>query len=176
MTKSEIKDELKTKHLVFNDYIRALSEEKFLFSLDDQKWTAGQEMVHIIKSVSPLNTALALPKALMKISFGKTKRGSISYDKLVAKYHTALGQGVRVPNRFAPSSVSGDSQNELPDKLKEKVETLCKQLDKFTESELDQYLLPHPLLGKLTLREMLYFTIYHVQHHQNNSIRNLSNR
>jgi hypothetical protein len=25
--------------------------------------------------------------------------------------------------------------------------------------------LPHPLLGKLTLREMIYFTIYHVQHH-----------
>jgi len=26
-------------------------------------------------------------------------------------------------------------------------------------------LLPHPLLGKVTVREMLYFTIHHVQHH-----------
>lgn len=25
---------------------------------------------------------------------------------------------------------------------------------------------PHPLLGKLTLREMMFFTIYHVQHHE----------
>jgi hypothetical protein len=26
--------------------------------------------------------------------------------------------------------------------------------------------LPHPLLGKLTLREMLYFTAYHADHHR----------
>lgn len=43
---------------------------------------------------------------------------------------------------------------------------LCASLDSFTEKELDQYVLPHPLLGKLTLREMMFFTIYHVQHHE----------
>ncbi|NBX80802.1 MAG: DinB family protein, partial [Flavobacteriales bacterium] len=37
--------------------------------------------------------------------------------------------------------------------------------DNFTEDDLDKYVLPHPLLGKLTLREMLCFTIYHVKHH-----------
>jgi hypothetical protein len=25
--------------------------------------------------------------------------------------------------------------------------------------------LPHPLLGKLTVREMLFFTLYHQRHH-----------
>jgi hypothetical protein len=29
------------------------------------------------------------------------------------------------------------------------------------ESELDSYILPHPILGKLTIREMLFFTLYH---------------
>jgi hypothetical protein len=33
------------------------------------------------------------------------------------------------------------------------------------EADLDRYLLPHPLLGKLTLREMLHFTLYHNYHH-----------
>jgi len=33
------------------------------------------------------------------------------------------------------------------------------------EDDLDRVMLPHPLLGKLTLREMLFFTIYHVEHH-----------
>ena len=31
--------------------------------------------------------------------------------------------------------------------------------------DLDVYILPHPLLGKVTLREMLYFTIHHNEHH-----------
>jgi hypothetical protein len=30
---------------------------------------------------------------------------------------------------------------------------------------LDEYLLPHPLIGKLTIREILYFTIYHNLRH-----------
>ena len=50
--------------------------------------------------------------------------------------------------------------------LKKEVEKLVHKLDKFTEDDLDKYVLPHPLLGKLTLREMLCFTIYHVRHHE----------
>ena len=33
------------------------------------------------------------------------------------------------------------------------------------EEDLDRYLAPHPLLGKITLRELAYFTIYHTHHH-----------
>ena len=40
-----------------------------------------------------------------------------------------------------------------------------KNIDKLDEEDLDNYILPHPLIGKTTIREMLYFTIYHVQHH-----------
>jgi len=42
---------------------------------------------------------------------------------------------------------------------------LCKQLLDYSEQDLDELILPHPLLGKLTLREMMYFTMYHVLHH-----------
>jgi hypothetical protein len=38
---------------------------------------------------------------------------------------------------------------------------------------LDLLILPHPLLGKLTLREMLYFTLYHVEHHEKQVLENL---
>jgi len=47
-------------------------------------------------------------------------------------------------------------------------------LSGFSEEDLDKLILPHPLLGKLTLREMMYFTIYHVQHHQRIVERNLA--
>jgi hypothetical protein len=33
------------------------------------------------------------------------------------------------------------------------------------ERDLDRIQLPHPILGNLTAREMLFFTIYHGHHH-----------
>ncbi|UPT65903.1 MAG: DinB family protein [Sphingobacteriales bacterium JAD_PAG50586_3] len=34
-----------------------------------------------------------------------------------------------------------------------------------SDSKLDTYLVPHPLLGKVTLREILFFTILHTEVH-----------
>ena len=36
---------------------------------------------------------------------------------------------------------------------------------KFSVSDLDTYLLPHPLLGKMTIREISLWTAYHTEHH-----------
>jgi uncharacterized damage-inducible protein DinB len=35
----------------------------------------------------------------------------------------------------------------------------------WSEQNLETLQLPHPLLGKLTAREILFFTIYHNHHH-----------
>ena len=59
------------------------------------------------------------------------------------------------------------------EKLRRVIEKLSKQIDHYSEQDLDKYILPHPLLGKLTMREMMYFTIYHVQHHQRLIAKNL---
>jgi DNA-directed RNA polymerase subunit L len=42
---------------------------------------------------------------------------------------------------------------------------LLSALEKWQEVEFDRYQLPHPILGKLTMREMLFFTIYHTLRH-----------
>ena len=53
------------------------------------------------------------------------------------------------------------------------VKMIENNLTNFTEGELDNLVLPHPLLGQLTIREMIYFTIYHVEHHTRNIKRNI---
>jgi len=53
------------------------------------------------------------------------------------------------------------------------VNRLCARVRKYNEQQLDSYILPHPLIGKLTLREMLYFTLYHAEHHHKQTLRNL---
>jgi len=35
----------------------------------------------------------------------------------------------------------------------------------WSELQMDRIRLPHPVLGKLSVREMLFFTLYHNQHH-----------
>jgi hypothetical protein len=41
------------------------------------------------------------------------------------------------------------------------------------EEDLDRYRLPHPVLGLVTVREMLMFTLFHFDHHRENVARRL---
>ena len=41
-------------------------------------------------------------------------------------------------------------------------------LEKWKEKDLAVYVMPHPALGKLTIREFVYFTILHTYHHLEN--------
>ena len=76
--------------------------------------------------------------------------------------------------RFIPKIVSIEKGKKLKVDLINEIDKLVTKLDELTENELDKYIFPHPLLGKLTLREMLYFTIYHVRHHEELTKRNLN--
>lgn len=38
-------------------------------------------------------------------------------------------------------------------------------LEGWSERDLDRIRMPHPILGMLTTREMLFFTLYHNRHH-----------
>ncbi|AFD05886.1 DinB family protein [Solitalea canadensis] len=164
MEKQEINDQLKKAYLAFTVYIDSLTDEEFIVS-HDGKWTPGQQLNHILISVKPLTQALILPNFLLKILFGSANRPSKTYDGLVAKYQQKLANGGRATNRFIPKEVTSDQKDKLIDSLNSSVEKLMKQVQGFSESDLDRLILPHPLLGKLTVREMLYFTIYHVGHH-----------
>ena len=175
MNKKQIAERLIENHQKFTDYILSLSEQEFMFS-HENKWTAGQQFDHILRGVSPVKMALSLPKFVPNLLFGKANRDSRDYDNLVAKYQGKLVAGGKASGRFIPPEISFDKRESLKNKLLKTVGELTKKIERFSEDELDEYLLPHPILGKLTLREMLYFTIYHVEHHHINGIKNLANK
>ena len=166
MNKEIIKKNLQNNHNDFIDLMLSMNESDFSLSVNN-KWSAGQQFEHIYLSVSPLTKALKLPVILLKLIFGKANRPSKDYDALVKKYHDKLGKGGAASGRFIPKQISMEQREKLTRRLLKVVTQLCKTVDSFSEEELDVVILPHPLLGKLTLREMLYFTIYHVEHHKN---------
>lgn len=160
-------------HKAFTDYINALPEEEFVYAANG-KWTAGQQLQHILLSVQPLNQVFRLPKFIIRMLFGTANRPGKSYEALVEKYKLKLQQGGRAAGRFVPKKVSVSQRAKRIQRLQKAVRLLCRQLAGFSEQQLDTLILPHPLLGKVTLREMIYFTIYHVVHHHEATKKNLA--
>jgi hypothetical protein len=129
------------------------------------KWSAGQQLDHLIRSVKPVSLALRLPGWLLRILFGKPNRPSRTYEVLVEKYRQKLSAGGVAPGAFVPPVIPLARKQQLLDAYKMQQQRLIKIVERWQDADLDRYLLPHPLLGKLTLREMLYFTVYHTGHH-----------
>ena len=164
MNKASIRHQLKKNHELFIDYILNLNESDFLFTKDG-KWSAGQQFDHIYLSVEPLAKAMGLPKFVLKLALGKSNRPSKSFDDLVQKYKSKIEEGGKAPKAFEPKVIPFQQRKKIEKKLRSVVKKMLKNLDKFSEEDLDRMIAPHPLLGKLTLREMLYFTMYHVEYH-----------
>src|SRR6187200_3727925 len=148
----------------FNNYIAPLTKEQFEAS-PSSKWSAGQNLDHLIRAIKPLQLAYGLPKFALRILFGKTNRPSKTYDDLVTKYKVKLAAGGRASGPFIAPFIGFEKKDELIIKYTEQKQKLILKIEKQNEKDLDVYLLPHPLLGKVTLREMLYFTIHHNEHH-----------
>jgi hypothetical protein len=175
MKKEELSALLQRNYTQFIQLIAEISNADFCYA-PEGKWSAGQQLDHLVKSVSPVNMAMGLPKFIPKLLFGTANRPSKSYEALVEKYALKLKEGGRATGRFVPKTVTPTQKDDLTKQLSFLVKRLCRKTEKQTEEALDIFILPHPLLGKLTLREMLYFTAYHVEHHRQLVLRGLENR
>jgi hypothetical protein len=92
---------------------------------------------------------------------------------VTSNYKNALEKGGKAPLRFVPEKIDVSKRSKLVGDLVEILNTICQNLDTYTESELDVLVLPHPLLWNLTIREMFYLMTYHATHHLNQTKLNL---
>ena len=129
------------------------------------KWSVAQNLDHLNKSLSPVNLALRLPRFILTLLFGKPNRKPRSYEELVARYHQKLAAGGTASGRYIPSKITWEQKEKLVNTFRKETSRMKHGMHRLTEHQLDRYLLPHPLLGKLTVREMLFFSVYHIQHH-----------
>jgi DinB superfamily len=166
MDKEEIIQESRGVFKQFADVCLAIPDKKFFFQ-PQEKWSIAQNVDHLIRSIKATQLAYSLPKFLVRILFGRPNRSSRSYNDLVAKYRLKLEQGGRATGRFIPKKTFAN-KSRLVQQLQMKNEKYLHSLEqKWNDLQLDQYIALHPLLGKITLRELCYFTIYHTRHHLN---------
>ena len=148
-------------------YWNAFSTEEF-FRPIGQAWSPAENVRHLNKSNRAVAQALRLPGLILGLSFGRAPRSSRNYDELKQTYLAILASGGQA-GRFAPAPrTEGDLQawrSKIMAEHEKITKALVSLINRWSEEALERYRLPHPLLGKLTLREMLFFTLYHNLHH-----------
>jgi len=133
------------------------------------KWSPADHVRHLAKSTFPLVRALSLPRPLLFVLFGPRRGASRTFPTVREVYRTRLAAGASA-GRFAPTPrpIPADREawrTQVMTSWRGAHEALVARLAGWPESALDRYRLPHPLLGKLSVREILFFTLYHNAHH-----------
>lgn len=163
MNRKEICTLLNNNYDAFADFIEALSDHRFTVS-PEGKWSAGQQLDHLIRSTRPVNTALSLPKLVLRL-YGRPKLASRNYEGVVADYRKILARGGESVRAYIPGVVDLAQRESLLKQFRLQNARLLEFVELWDEAQLDNYQVPHPLMGKITVREMLYFTAYHASHH-----------
>lgn len=171
MTKQELLKNFLENHKELIDFTDKLTEGEFTYS-NNKKWTARQQLEHIVLCLKPMEQALT-SKAFITSKFGKIERPTLDYDTVINNYKTALANGGKAPERFVPEQVDLSNRLLLSSQLYDLLQSIQQRTEAYTEEELDTLILPHPLLGNLTIREMFYLMTYHATHHHLQTAANL---
>jgi len=131
------------------------------------KWTSGQHIMHLLQSAKPFNRALGLPMFVLWYKFGKANRPPRAYEEVVIKYHTKLKAAGEIISPFSKNmpDTPPNGKQTIIEKLSKEKDILIKKINKISEKDLDKYLIPHPLMGRMLIREMLMWNAYHIEHH-----------
>ena len=158
---------LELAHEAGVDYWSGYSTPEF-FAPTAGRWSAAEHVRHLTRSMTPLLPVLRVPRVALRLAFGAATEPSRSYEQIEAMYAKVLADG-GTSGRFAPSPERADGdtarRDAIMDAHSETLRGLTQAMDRWTEVQLDAHRLPHPLLGKLTVREMMLFTLLHNQHH-----------
>ena len=168
-TRQEVLRELQALHERSTEIWDGLPTEE-LFAPQGEKWTPAQHLEHLTRSNGPVGKALAMPKGLLLLRFGPALRSSRDFAGVVSIYHDMLAKGVKAVGSYRPGAPEPpenpeEGRRHMMERRERAADRLHRQIERWGDTALDRLRLPHPVLGKLTVREILYFTLYHNHHH-----------
>ena len=151
--------------------IASMSDDQFNAGTDTS-WAASGYLKHLILSVKPMVKGMQLPREQMQAMFGTAENGSMTFEQLVDTYNAAMAAGQQATGNVVPVAYRmpdniTDEKAYLIETWEDASQRLITELENWSEDELDTTNLPHPAIGNITVREMLFFTVHHNRlHHQ----------
>ena len=166
---AELAAELRRIHAESVRYWTAYSTEEFFRRPAPGVWAPVDQVRHLTKVVRAVTKGLRLPRPLMLLLFGLGRSPSRSIESLQAAYKALLGRGGGAggfaPRPLGPAELTTDERARQMALHAAAIEEFAHVLSRWRQGSLDRWRLPHPLLGKLTVREMVHFTLLHNVHH-----------
>jgi hypothetical protein len=166
-TKPEIIIRLRQVQRDLSDTVRNMPAPQFERGTA-QAWSPADYLKHLLLSVKPFAKALSFPPDALKRRFGEITRPPLSYAELEAKYRARLAEGIRAedyeavtPATFRIPEGTTDVRATLVDLWEEAHERMITGLEHWSEGDLHAVQILHPALGGISVREMLFFTIFH---------------
>ncbi len=171
-SQNELLSAFETVHRESAELFRGLSQQELFRHPASGVWSPAENVIHLIKSVKAVASALRVPKVALTLRFGTSRRGSRTYPEVRSDYHQRLAKGGVATGPYVPATLEPADASEAA-RVRDRAlagwegagRDLVRGLGKWREAALDKYRMPHPLLGKLTVREMLFFTHFHDLHH-----------
>jgi hypothetical protein len=151
-------------------FFGSLLAEELVLRVGDA-WTPVEHLQHLNIAASAVARGLSIAPWLLRLRFGRSPRASRSFVELRDDYRARLARGGRASGRFVPLREQHSATEittrraELLARWQRVNARLASALERWSERNLDRIRLPHPLLGKITTREMVFFIIYHGHHH-----------
>lgn len=133
------------------------------------KWDTSQHISHLTKTAKLVTKGLSYPKIILNWKFGKPNRAVRNKNQIISKYQEKLK--LLTPGT-TNANTAGDSNRNKELVLKDfdkSLHSLVDKIDKsWSETQMDKFLLPHPLMGRMPIRELLIWVDIHQQHHLEN--------
>lgn len=163
----EIDSALSEQEAEIAAYLDGFSLDAF-FAPQGEHWSPAGHLRHLAKSVDAVASGMRQSR-LVLLAFGRSKSGSRSFDEVVALYQEALAAGGQAggygPSDRVPDLTPEAWRVQIMSRWADSGRRLRRALRGWSEPQLDLYRLPHPLIGKLTLRELMLWNLYHNAHH-----------
>jgi hypothetical protein len=166
LTSNELINEFTIAKNDLNDFYTSIPENIF-FSKPENAWSPFENTKHLNTSTSVVSLFLRKELKFLLLLFGQSdskKSMQIIIQNYNDKLNSGSGAGVFSPF-FATSDIDIDKKKSEINSLLQSLQYLINVLPSWTEDELDSTNIVHPILGILTVREMLYFSLYHLYHH-----------
>lgn len=166
MDKNKIADLLEENHQKLFDWLSNQTADNWEFG-PNNKWNINKHIHHLVDSLQLLNNALSFPRFVLKYKFGTNNRECRDYETVVKNYRKKLKEN----NEKVISFNKANKKPLLKDKkrlltlLQIQQKKLQYKTKKISEKNLDTLVIPHPLMGKMTVREIIMWTAYHTEHH-----------
>ena len=165
MDKNEIADLIEIKHQELFTWLEQQPQENWELG-PKEKWSTGQHIQHLTDSLQLLNNALSYPRFFLKYKFGTCNRAPRDYNTVVKKYQQKLLEHQERATAFNKKlkKPTLKERAHLLTKLQIQQKKLQYKTNRTSETNLDNLVIPHPLMGKMTLREIIMWSAYHTEH------------